>query len=229
MAATELRQEGDVWVLRIANAARDNTFDDDALDDWQRSLDQVEDSAGNRALLITSDHPRTFCNGIDLEWMMGVGGDRALRFVRRLEDLFIRVALFPMPVVAAINGNAYGGGAILATVCDFRLMRADRGRFCYPEVRIQMAFTPAMIETIRLLPNARALNRLALTADAIGGQEALALGVVDALHDADTLPAAALAYTKVMAGKHRPTYTQVKRMLRADLTRLETLRSTGTE
>lgn len=227
MPAIELTADGDVWVLRIANADRDNTFNDQALVDWHAALDEVEASAGNRALLITSNHPKTFCNGIDLEWMMAAGGDTARQFVRRLEDLFIRVALFPMPTVACLNGNAYGGGAILATACDFRLMRADRGRFCYPEVKIRMAFTPAMVETIRLLPDARALNRLALTADAIGGEEALALGVVDAIHPEQSLQAAALGYARELSTKYRPTYTEIKRMLRDGMVRLAAERAAG--
>lgn len=227
MAAIDLAPDGDVWVLAIANGERDNTFNETALADWHAALDTVEASAGNRSLLITSHHPKTFCNGIDLEWMMAAGGDTARRFVRQLEDLFIRVALFPMPTVACITGNAYGGGAILATACDFRLMRADRGRFCYPEVKIRMAFTPAMVETIRLLPDARALNRLALTADAIGGEEALALGVVDAIHPPEALGNAALGLARELAGKHRPTYTEIKRMLRDGMVRLAREREAG--
>lgn len=220
MSAVALQQEGDVHVLRIANADRDNTFTEQALREWMAVLDQVEASPGNGCLLITSDHPKTFCNGIDLEWMLAQQPDGILRFVRLLEDLFLRIALFPMPTVACLNGNAYGGGAILATACDFRVMRADRGRFCYPEVRIQKAFTPVMVETIRLLPNPRALNRLALTADAIGGEEALALGVVDAIHPADELLPRAMERARELAGKHRQTYAEVKRLLRADLVRL---------
>lgn len=224
MSAVALQEDGNVWVLRITNADRDNTFTEDVLLAWKEALDQVEASGGNRCLLITSDHPKTFCNGIDLEWLLSQQPETMRRFVLLLEDLFLRVALFPMPTLACINGNAYGGGAILATACDFRHMRADRGRFCYPEVRIQKAFTPAMIETIRLLPNPQALNRLALTADAIGGEEALALGVVDAIHDAGALLPRALEKARELGGKHRPTYTEVKRLLRADLARFAAAR-----
>lgn len=225
MTAVDLSFRAGVHELRIANAARDNTFDMAALDAWMRALDTVEASSGDSCLLIWSDHPKTFCNGIDLEWMLAQPPADILAFVRRLEDLFLRIALLPLPTLAAINGNAYGGGAILATACDFRVMRADRGRFCYPEVRIRKAFTPAMIEVIRLLPNPRALNRLALTADAIGGEEALALGVVDAIHPAATLLDEARRQAEILAGKHRPTYTEIKHMLRADLARYAAARS----
>lgn len=219
MPAVELTREGNAWLLRIANHDRDNTFTLDALADWHAALDTVEASAGDGALLVWSDHPKTFSNGIDLEWMLAQPADTMRRFVHKLDALFLRLALFPMPTLVSINGNAYGGGAILASAADFRFMRSDRGRFCYPEVKIRMAFTPAMLETIRLLPNPRALHRLALTSDAIGGVEALELGVVDAIHDADALFPAALAKAQELATKHRPTYTEIKRMLRADLAR----------
>ena len=49
--------------------------------------------------------------------------------------------------------HAYAGGALIASACDFRTMRADRGRFCFPEVDIKIPFTPIMTEIVRLLPN----------------------------------------------------------------------------
>ncbi|NIQ10218.1 MAG: enoyl-CoA hydratase/isomerase family protein, partial [Gammaproteobacteria bacterium] len=69
-----------------------------------------------------------------------------LQFIEELENLLLRLAILDLPTVVAINGNCYAGGALIASACDFRYMRADRGRFCFPEVKIEKAFTPVMIE-----------------------------------------------------------------------------------
>jgi enoyl-CoA hydratase/carnithine racemase len=49
------------------------------------------------------------------------------------------------PVIAAINGHAFGNGALLACTCDFRFMRSDKGFFCFPEVDVSIPFLPGMI------------------------------------------------------------------------------------
>ena len=54
---------------------------------------------------------------------------------------------------------------------NFRLMRADKGRFCYSEVKVKMSFTPALLDIVRLLPNTAAGFELALTGNAWGGEE----------------------------------------------------------
>jgi ribosomal protein L35AE/L33A len=61
-------------------------------------------------------------------------------FTLQLENMLLRLALLNLPVIAEIGGNAYAGGAILASACDFRFMRSDRGRFCFPEVHLGIPF-----------------------------------------------------------------------------------------
>jgi enoyl-CoA hydratase/carnithine racemase len=54
-----------------------------------------------------------------------------------------------MPVIAAINGHAFGNGAMLACVCDFRFMKSDRGFFCFPEVDLGIPFMPGMVAFVK--------------------------------------------------------------------------------
>ena len=57
--------------------------------------------------------------------------------------------LLPMPVIGAINGHTAGNGSILACCCDFRLMKADRGYFFFPEVDLNIPFLPSMQEVMK--------------------------------------------------------------------------------
>jgi enoyl-CoA hydratase/carnithine racemase len=66
-------------------------------------------------------------------------------FMYRMNEVFKTCLTFPMPVIAAINGHAFGNGAILSCACDFRFMRSDKGFFCFPEVDINIPFLPGML------------------------------------------------------------------------------------
>jgi enoyl-CoA hydratase/carnithine racemase len=63
--------------------------------------------------------------------------------------LLVKMLALAMPTVAAVTGHAFGGGAILAMAHDWRVMRADRGYFCFPEVDIRLRFTPGMAALIQ--------------------------------------------------------------------------------
>lgn len=214
MSTLELAREGNVHVITLSNGERDNTFTLDALAAWRTALDQVEDSSGDGCLLIRCDHPKTFCNGIDLAWLMAQPPETVARFITKLENFLIRLSLLNLPVVAAINGNAYAGGALLANCCDFRLMRADRGRLCYSEINIKMSFTAVMFEVVRLQHDAQAAWEMTMTGRAIGGEEAAQRRVVDRALPLEQLDVAARQLAGELAGRHRPTYTQLKRGLR---------------
>lgn len=218
MTFMQLDKKGAVFVLTLTNGDKDNTFNPDVLAEYHACLDQIEADRSNASLLIVSSHPKTFCNGIDLPWLMTQDGEGFKDFVQKLENMLLRIAVLDLPVIMAINGNCYAGGAIMASGGDFRLMRADRGRFCYSEVNIKIPFTPVMTEIIRELPDKQTLKVLALTGKAIGGAEALAMKVADSIHAEDELLPAAMALAEMMAEKDRGTYGAIKRLLRKDLT-----------
>lgn len=217
MSFMQLDKQDGVYVLTLTNGEKDNTFNPDVLAEYHARLDEIEADRDDAALVIASNHPKTFCNGIDLPWLMTQDGEGFKHFVEQLENLFLRVAVLNLPVVMSINGNCYAGGAILASAGDFRFMRADRGRFCFSEVNIKIPFTPVMTEIIKLLPDAQALRDLALTGKAVGGEEALRMKVADSIHGEAELQGAALAFAGQMATKHRATYATIKHRLRPAL------------
>lgn len=215
MSYLELTREGAVWLLTLSHG--DNRFNDASLSAWDAALDRIEATEGNAALVITSSDPKFFSNGIDLEGIVGSHGIPYLMstFVPRLDAFLLRMARFPLPVVVAINGHCYAGGALLAATADVRLMRADRGRFCFPEVDIKLPFTENMTEIVKLLPNAASAWQMASTGVAWGGEEALAKGVIDqALGEAELLPVA-MAIAAELAKKDRAAYGVIKRRWRS--------------
>ncbi|MFA6034469.1 MAG: enoyl-CoA hydratase/isomerase family protein, partial [Myxococcota bacterium] len=91
--------------------------------------------------------------GVDVDWLMerfGAEDHQAIKdFMYGMNGVFKTLLLLPVPVIAAINGHAFGNGAILSCACDFRFMRADKGYFCFPEVDIGIPFLPGMIAFVK--------------------------------------------------------------------------------
>ncbi len=217
MPTMELTKEGAVYVLTLTNGANANTLTEGVVDEYHDILDELEASAENSALILTSSDPKFWCNGINLDWLLKQPHDYFPKFVEILDELFLRLSLLPMPTVGCLTGHVYAGGAILATTLDFRLMREDRGFFCFPEVDIKILFSPIMYEILRLLPDHYALNELVLTGKRIGGKEALMMKLVSAVFPEETLYDKAMELAMSLAKKDRRTYAHIKRGLRQAL------------
>jgi enoyl-CoA hydratase/carnithine racemase len=213
----ELTKEGAVYVLTLTNGANANTLTEGVVDEYHDILDELEASAENSALILTSSDPKFWCNGINLDWLLKQPHDYFPKFIEILDELFLRLSLLPMPTVGCLTGHVYAGGAILATTLDFRLMREDRGFFCFPEVDIKILFSPIMYEILRLLPDHYALNELVLTGKRIGGKEALMMKLVSAVFPEETLYDKAMELAMSLAKKDRRTYAHIKRGLRQAL------------
>ena len=104
------------------------------------ALDEIVADASVQSLILTSSDEKNFSQGIDVTWMAARYQNKEFPqikdFMYRMNDVFKKLMLVPMPTIAAISGHAYGNGAIISCACDFRFMRADRGFFCFPEVNL---------------------------------------------------------------------------------------------
>ncbi len=217
MATMKLELKDSVHILTLTKGDTENQLDQEVVEEYLQQLDVLEKYQGNTALMICCEHEKTMSTGINLEWLGAQDQDGLFLFVKTLEQLLFRLALLDMPTIAAINGNCYAGGAIIMSATDFRFMRADRGRFCYPEVNINIPFTPVMQDIVGLMPNKHALKEMCLLGRALTGAECLAANVVDQLHPMDQLHEKTFEFAKMLAQKDRATFTQIKRQMRPDI------------
>jgi enoyl-CoA hydratase/carnithine racemase len=210
----ELNRQGDVWILEMDDG--ENRFNRSSIEQLHAALDTVEAVEGDRAL-VTTGAGKYYSNGLDLDWLLaGQGTDGFLDEVHRL---FGRVLGFPAFTVAAVNGHAFAGGAMLACAHDRMVMRADRGYWCLPEIDLGLPLTPAMYATVEAhLPRAT-LAEAALTGRRYGGEDAVAAGIATrAVPEAEVLPAA-VALAAEMAGKDRSVLRAHKELLYVDALR----------
>ena len=205
----ELDQDGSVFVLRMRGG--ENRFSPDLLDSVNAALDRVAATEGPSALVTTGDG-KFYSNGMDLDWLATVP-DRAGDYLRAIYRLLGRVLSFPAVTVAAVNGHAFGGGALLTAAHDFAVMRSDRGYWCMPEADLGLPLTAEYASLLKAKLPARTTHEALLTGRRYGGPEALAAGIVQQVAaEEDVLPAA-VKIAADLAGKDRRTLTEHKRLL----------------
>ena len=214
MALVDLRREGTVFILTMRSG--ENRFNRSFLDALHRAFDEVEGSSGPAALVTTGEE-KFYSNGLDLTWLSGDGQQEGGKFISDVMRFFGRVMACPVPTVAAINGHAFAAGGMFALAHDFRVMRADRGFFCLPEIDIKLPLAPGMTALIKSRLTPTTLRDAVLTGARIGGSEARDRGIVDeAVPAADVLPNA-VARAATFAEKDRDIYGALKRGMYADV------------
>lgn len=198
----ELRDE--VAILNLGDG--ENRFSPD----WLGAVDALVDTAQRDAqALVTVGGAKFYSNGLDLDWLMANAG-RHDQFVGEVHELYARLLTIGMPTVAAINGHAFGAGAMLAIAHDFRVMREDRGFFCFPEVDIDIPFTPGMAALVQAKLTPQAAIASMTTGRRFGGGDALAFGIVDATATQGALLDAAIARVAPLVGKTPSTLAAIK-------------------
>ena len=139
-----LTHAGEIAVLNLGDD--ENRFSLAFLDEINALLDDVASSDAHG--LVTTGSGKFYSNGLDLDWLLA-NGEQMQFYVGRVHALFARILTMPMPTASALNGHAFGAGAMLAMAHDYRAMRVDRGYFCFPEVDIHIPFTPGMAALIQ--------------------------------------------------------------------------------
>ena len=203
---TDLVRHNEVFVLDLGEG--DHRFNPDLIAEIGEALDRVEAAPAPRAL-VTVASGKIWHNGLDLEWL-GDHPDRMMEFVRSVQALLARLLVLPVPTVAAVQGHAFGAGAMLALVHDTVLMRADRGFFCLPEVDIRVPFTPGMAALIQARLTPAVAHEAMTTGRRYGGEAAAALGIAAAALPVEELRLAAIDLARSRADKDPRTLGQIK-------------------
>ena len=195
-----------VYVLDLG--ADENRFTPEWMSDVESALDAVE--AAPAPLVIVGDG-KFFSNGLDLAYVSDLVGLPA--YTRRVQTILSRILTLPAPTVAAINGHAFGAGAMLAIACDWRYMREDRGFFCFPEVDIHIPFTLGMAALIQGKLSTRTAVDSMTTGHRFGAEDALVAGIVDGVAAEGHLVDTAIARVGPLAGKAGDTLGQIKQTM----------------
>lgn len=188
------QRRGAIALMTLNRPHKLNALDYATIDRLMVLLDEIEADPSLRAVILTGAGDRAFSAGGDIpEFTSSIrkGPDIALRdFCRRGQALTARLERFPKPVIAAVNGIAYGGGCEITEAVHLAVA-SDRALFAKPEIAIGIPPTFGGTQRLsRLAGRKRALDLL-LTGDPFGPQRALELGLVNRIvPHADLLEAA---------------------------------------
>lgn len=203
-----LDYDGDIAILDLGDD--ENRFSPEFLDTIDALLDTVLDKGAHG--LVTTAGSKFYTNGLDLDWL-GAHRDQGPSYVGRVQSLLARFLTLPVPTAAAVVGHAFGAGAMLAIAHDYRVMRADRGFFCFPEVDIRIPFTAGMAALIQAKLTPQAAVASMTTGRRFGGVEACEYGLVDATAAEGAVTTAALDLLRPLVGKDAGTLGAIKQVM----------------
>ena len=183
------RRDGVAFVTLNRPAAA-NALSHAVVKGLETALGELRGDDALRAVVLTGAGEKAFSAGADLKERRGMSLDETRAFVRELNRVMDLVAAFPRPVIAAINGVAFGGGLELALACDIRLA-ADRAEVGLTETRLGIIPGAGGTQRLPRLTGVAVAKELILTGRRIGAARARELGIVSEVVPAAELPAAA--------------------------------------
>ena len=180
MSFVNYEVEGQVGVITINRPEALNALSSEVLNDLEAAFSSV-DLEAVRCLILTGAGEKSFVAGADIGEMANYNAEEGEAYGKKGNDLFRKIETFPIPVIAAVNGFALGGGCELSMSCDIRIC-SDNAVFGQPEVGL--GITPGFGGTQRLarLVSPGYAKQLIYTARNIKADEALRIGLVNAIY-----------------------------------------------
>jgi enoyl-CoA hydratase/carnithine racemase len=213
MSVIEWKKVETVGVITMNNG--ENRHNPEFIRAILTAFDEIEGDPTISSVIIASSDPKNWSQGIDLQWMTDAMAKNDLQGIRDflygLNRIYNRILLYPMPVIAAINGHAFAGGSIMACACNFRFMKADRGFFCFPEIDISIPFLPGMQAILQKAIPGYKLEELVFSGKRTGAADLEAHHViVKACENEEALMREAFAFAKSF-NKKRPIFGEMKK------------------
>ena len=170
-----------VCVVKINNPQAMNALNTTVLSELDAAFTEIGNDKEIKAVIITGEG-RAFVAGADISEMANLNQAEGEAFGKRGADVFRKIETLPIPVIAAVNGFALGGGCELAMSCDIRICSTN-ARFGQPEVGL--GIVPGFSGTYRLtkLVGMGMAKQLIFTGKPIKADEALRIGLVNAVYE----------------------------------------------
>lgn len=207
-----ISSEGDVHMLAVDRPKALNALNPTVIAEMTAALDHLAGQADARALIITGMGEKAFVAGADIAAMTEMTPAQADSFARAGHALMARIESLPIPVIAAVNGFALGGGCELALACDI-IYASETAKFGLPEVKLGLI--PGFGGTVRLARKVGYGNaaELIFSGEMIDAQRALALGLAQAVIPAAELAARAKGLAQTIASRGPLAVRAAKRAL----------------
>ncbi len=210
--AIDLDYQDQIAIVTVNQPDKLNALDSERLRILFLRIQEASLNPAVRAIVLTGAGERAFVAGADIKEMASLGATEGRAFGELGHVVASALENAPQPVIAAVNGYAFGGGCELALACDIRL--ASRNAvFAQPEV--SLGIPPGWGGTQRLprIVGPGIASELIYTGRRVDAEEALRIGLVNAVHEPDELVAKALEMARRIAANSPQAVQAAKRLI----------------
>ena len=208
----KVETHGHTIVLTMYRPEALNALNNLVFEEISRFLDNFQNQHDAKVLIITGEG-KSFVAGADIAEMSDMSQKEAKQFSIKGQNVFNRLENLKIPVIAAINGFALGGGCELAMACDFRVA-SNKAKFGQPEVNLGLIPGYAGTQRLSRLTGMGNALYLLLTADVITAEEALHIGLVQKLTEPEDLMKTCMEIADKIAAKGKLSVQNVKEVTR---------------
>lgn len=180
-----IENESEVTIITINREESMNALNPEVLSELEQAFGEI-DLEKTRCIVLTGAGKKSFVAGADIGSMQNFTREEGRVFSQMGNRIFRMIETFPIPIIAAINGYALGGGCELAMACDIRIA-SENAVLGQPETGIGV--TPGFGGTqrlARLIPTGKA-KEMIYTCAKIGAREALDIGLINAVYPREHL------------------------------------------
>lgn len=206
-------QDGPIWTITIKRPESLNALNADVLQGLILELERIQHhSEAVRCVILTGDGPKAFVAGADISSMAGLGPRALADYVELGQRAMRAIETYKVPVIAAVNGFALGGGLELALACDL-IFCAEGAKLGQPEVNL--GIIPGFGGTQRLIHRCGVgtARRLCYAGELISAEEAKSLGLVDKVVSNEKLMEEVKAFATLIASKAPLAVQGAKRVI----------------
>jgi enoyl-CoA hydratase len=193
-----------------------NALSSELLAELSRALDDLAENEDIRVLVLTGAGTKAFVAGADITELVRLDTLKAKVFIHRGISVINKLTELPIPVIAAVNGFALGGGLEIAMACDF-IYAADSASFGQPEIRLGLIPGYGGTQRLPRIIGCGPAKELLFTGKMISAEEALRLGIVNTVTNAEKLMDEVMATAREMASKGSVALRAMKQVVNQGL------------
>lgn len=201
-----------IALVTISRPKAMNALNTRFFNEMDQLVAELSDNKEVKAMVITGEG-KAFVAGADIAEMVDKNGEEGTAFSKLGQNTFSSFGRMDIPLIAAVNGFALGGGMELAMGCDFRIA-STKAKFGQPEVNLGLIPGYAGTQRLPRLAGMGDALYLLMTADMIGADDALRIGLVQKVFEPETLLEETIKIAKLIASKGPESIKKVKRVVR---------------
>ena len=216
MQFVEASNDGEVRILKMSRP-RANALNLQMVDELNEAVHQAKMDDNVLALVLGSAQPQFFSAGFDVVEVFAYDAPTMQNFFAQFMNLYEGLLRFPKPVVGALSGHTFAGGAFLALALDVRVMADGKFGFALNEIDFAVILPRCVRRMLVNIVGAHEASRMILTGKRVNPREALDIGLVDEVTAESETVETATAYTHVLGEKPQEVYRFTKHALNRDL------------